>query len=59
MECWLNGVGKERYPPTWDGLYMLLEDAQYSQVAEDLRATVNANSTTEDVVKEEVTPTSK
>ena len=47
MQHWLNGVGKDRYPPTWEGLYMLLEDAEYPQVAEDLKKVVD-DSTAED-----------
>jgi hypothetical protein len=41
MECWLNGIGRNRYPPTWEGLYELLDDAQYSQVAEELKNAVD------------------
>ena len=40
MEYWLNGGGKDQYPPTWEGLYMLLEDAEYSQIAVELRNAV-------------------
>ena len=40
MEHWLNGAGKDCYPPTWEGLYTLLEDAQCSQVAEELKKAV-------------------
>ena len=43
MEHWLNGGAKDKYPPTWDGLYDLLEDARCSQVAEELKRTVNEN----------------
>lgn len=41
MEHWLNGVGKDRYPPTWEGLYMLLEDTEYVQIAEELKKAVD------------------
>ena len=37
MEHWLNGGCKHSYPPTWEGLYLLLEDVQCSQVAEELK----------------------
>lgn len=40
MEHWLNGGAKDDYPPTWEGLYMLLENAQFLQVAEDLKKAV-------------------
>lgn len=40
MAYWLNGGSKDQYPPTWDGLYTLLEDAEYSQVAEELKKVV-------------------
>lgn len=56
MEYWLNGVGKDRYPPTWEGLYMLLEDAQYEQVAEELKKTVD--ETTATVSADKMTTTS-
>ena len=42
MARWLNGGSKDQYPPTWEGLYMLLEDAEFSQVAEDLKKAVAA-----------------
>lgn len=48
MEHWLNGVGTERYPPTWEGLYMLLEDTQYVQVAEELKRAVHETMTSAD-----------
>ena len=41
MEYWMNAGGKEKYPPTWEGLYALLEDAEYSQVAVELKKAVD------------------
>lgn len=48
MEYWLNGVGKDRYPPTWEGLYVLLEDAKLSQVAEELKKAVEEKTADSD-----------
>ena len=28
MNAWLEGQGQDEYPPTWEGLYVLLEDVQ-------------------------------
>ena len=28
MDAWLEGQGQDEYPPTWEGLYVLLEDVQ-------------------------------
>lgn len=50
MEYWLNGVGKDSYPPTWEGLYMLLEDAEYSQIAEELKRAVDENTAKDDSI---------
>lgn len=36
MECWLT-VGHSQYPPSWEGLYEMLEDVEYAEVATELR----------------------
>jgi hypothetical protein len=41
MEEWLNGGEGSDYPVTWEGLYTLLSDAQYSEFAEELRNAVD------------------
>ena len=49
MEEWLNGSRETDYPVTWEGLYSLLNDAEYSKVAVELRRAVNgADYTAED-----------
>lgn len=40
MECWLQD-GMHEYPATWEGLYILLEDANFPAVAEKLRKAVS------------------
>lgn len=45
MEHWLNGGGKDCYPATWEGLYTLLEDADYLQVAKDFKEVVDESMT--------------
>lgn len=51
MEYWLTCQSSDsNYPVTWEGLYTLLNDAEYSQVAVDLRRAVMGAS----YVKEEV-----
>ena len=42
MQKWLDGQGQEIYPITWEGLYRLLTDIDSSQVAQELRAAVEA-----------------
>ena len=44
MECWLKGESDE-YPATWEGLYTLLEDMEFSQVSKELMEAVMASST--------------
>ena len=44
MTHWLNGGGGDDYPPTWEGLYTLLEDVQCVQVAKELREAVASSS---------------
>ena len=39
MQCWLNGESDE-YPPSWEGLYTLLEDVGYPAVATELKTAV-------------------
>ena len=38
---WKKSGGTNNYPHTWDGLYKLLRDIQYSQVAEDMKKAVD------------------
>ena len=46
MECWLSGSCKrDDYPVTWEGVYTLLNDAEYSVIAEELRMAVDRAST--------------
>ena len=45
MGQWLNNGGTKDYPATWEGLYELLEDVNYKQVAEDLKEIVKAKET--------------
>ena len=44
MTYWLNGGGGNDYPPTWEGLYTLLEDVKCVQIAKELRQAVAASS---------------
>ena len=39
MQCWLDGVSKT-YPPSWEGLYGLVEDVGYPAVAIELKKAV-------------------
>ena len=39
MEHWLDG-GSADYPPTWEGLYTLLTDAECAGVAKNMKAAV-------------------
>ena len=40
MEHWLNGGGGCDYPPTWEGLYTLLNDLELSAVAKEMENAV-------------------
>ena len=40
MQYWLDGLGGLDYPVTWEGLYALLEDVGYDDVAGELRQAV-------------------
>ena len=40
MDCWLKGVIARCYPPTWDGLYEMLEDVEYAEEAKQLKEAV-------------------
>ena len=42
MQHWLTGGNTPEYPATWDGLYELLKDVEYSEVARELREAVVA-----------------
>lgn len=42
MGHWLTGGGTQDYPATWEGLCLLLEDVEYSEVAERLRTIIAA-----------------
>ena len=45
MEHWINTDGKGcDYPVTWDGLYSMLDDLEYCQVARDLKTAITACS---------------
>lgn len=54
MEWWVRGGHgslDEEYPITWEGLYQLLQDAEYSEVAGELERVVSrAVSSSADVV---------
>ena len=39
MTQWLRGMS-QIYPPTWEGLFMLLEDAEFNRVAKELSKAV-------------------
>ncbi len=41
MKYWLSNEGPPDYPPTWDGLYLLLEDVEYSEVVKGLKEAVS------------------
>ena len=45
MEHWLNGEGSRDYPPTWEGLYTLLQDGECANFAIALRKAVTACNT--------------
>ena len=42
MDHWLRG-GSAQYPPTWEGLYTLLNDMEYVRDAKELRKAVTAS----------------
>ena len=39
MQHWMDG-GSKSYPPTWQGLYSLLEDTGFAAVASELKEAV-------------------
>jgi hypothetical protein len=41
MEHWFE-TGSDEYPTTWEGMYVMLEDTDLNQVAEDLREAVSS-----------------
>ena len=43
MEHWWKG-GSAQYPPTWEGLYLLLEDMRLSGIADELKEAVDGHS---------------
>ena len=43
MDHWRQG-GSARYPPQWEGLYSLLRDMEYGQIAVELEAAVRRAS---------------
>lgn len=46
MEFWLSGGSdKDDYPVTWEGLYTLLYDTEYSVVADELKMVVDDTTT--------------
>ena len=42
MGHWLSVGGTHDYPATWEGLYVLLEDVEYCEVAKELKKAVAA-----------------
>lgn len=42
MRHWLKKGGTRDYPKTWDGLYKMLSDVQYSEVAKELKEAVTS-----------------
>ena len=40
MKWWLNGNGNDNYPVTWEGVYSLLKDAHYENIAHKLQRAV-------------------
>ena len=47
MQAWLER-GHRDYPPTWEGLYHLLEDVGFAQVARELKNVVTGRCVAED-----------
>ena len=45
MEHWLVEGGTRDYPAAWEGLYELVRDGGYAEVARDLREAVGAAAT--------------
>ena len=43
MGHWLAKGGTADYPATWEGLYLLLEDVEFSEVANKLRTIIEAS----------------
>lgn len=39
---WLNGGGKDDYPATWEDLYILLDDAELTEIARKLKDAVTS-----------------
>ena len=48
MERWLKGVSDE-YSATWEGLYDLLEDTEFSQISLELKKAVAESSAYDDM----------
>ena len=42
MEAWLEGQGQDAYPPTWQGLFEMLEDVQFGGVVPALKEAVES-----------------
>ena len=42
MEAWLEGQGQDVYPPTWQGLFEMLEDVQFGGVVPALKEAVES-----------------
>ena len=42
MEAWLEGQGQDMYPPTWQGLFEMLEDIEFGGVVRDLKEAVES-----------------
>ena len=42
METWLEGQGQDVYPPTWQGLFEMLEDVQFGGVVPALKEAVES-----------------
>ena len=43
MNFWLTGGGSSEYPISWEGLFILLADADLSEVAKDMEIAVCAS----------------
>ena len=41
IDHWKKSGGRSDYPPTWGGLYKLLWDIEYSEVAENMKKAVD------------------
>ena len=42
MKAWLEGQGQDVYPPTWQGLFEMLEDVQFEGVVPALKEAVES-----------------